>query len=83
VSGQAADEYDLMENTTPLSTRALLLVLKNIENDVERDAKPPGMIKSKRADEKRNMELMDSCIPKKPKKVGWSKKTLCAVQEAW
>jgi hypothetical protein len=33
-------QYDLTENTTPVSTRALLLVLENIENNVELDAKP-------------------------------------------
>eukprot|EP00804_Cyclotella_cryptica_P022831 CCRYP_005036-RA/>CCRYP_005036-RA protein AED:0.56 eAED:0.56 QI:0/0/0/1/1/1/2/0/107 len=32
------------------------------------------MTKAKGADQKRKMESMDSRIPKKPKKVGWTKK---------
>jgi hypothetical protein len=32
------------------------------------------MTKMKGANGKHKMELMDSCIPKKPKKVGWTKK---------
>ena len=65
---------NLIENATPVSTRALLLVLENIKNNVELDAKPPSVIKSKRADGKCKMESMDSYIPKKPKKVGWTEK---------
>ena len=30
-------QYDLMENTTPISTRALLVALKNIKNNAEVD----------------------------------------------
>ncbi len=56
--------YNLMENTTPVSTRALLFVLENIKKHAELDSKPPSMIKSKRAEGKHKMELMDSCIPK-------------------
>jgi len=67
-------QYDMMENTTPVSTRALLLVLKNIKNNVELDTKPSSMIKAKRADQKRKMESMDSHIPKKPMKEGWTEK---------
>ena len=65
---------DLTENTTPIGTRALILVLKNIENNAELDAKPPSIIKSKGTDGKRKMESMDSHIFKKPKKVCWMKK---------
>ena len=36
-----------MENTTPVSTRALLLVLKNIENNAKLDQKPPNAVKEK------------------------------------
>eukprot|EP00804_Cyclotella_cryptica_P007456 CCRYP_002652-RA/>CCRYP_002652-RA protein AED:0.46 eAED:1.00 QI:0/-1/0/1/-1/1/1/0/155 len=64
-------QYNLTENTTQV---ALLLVLKNIENNGALDAKPSSMTKAKRADQKRKMELMDSHIPKKPKMVGWTKK---------
>eukprot|EP00804_Cyclotella_cryptica_P022218 CCRYP_017950-RA/>CCRYP_017950-RA protein AED:0.35 eAED:0.85 QI:0/0/0/1/0/0.5/2/139/459 len=67
-------QYDLTENTTPVSTRALLLVLENIENNAELDNKPANTTKAKGADTKRKMESMDSRIPKKPKKVGWTKK---------
>eukprot|EP00804_Cyclotella_cryptica_P018328 CCRYP_017981-RA/>CCRYP_017981-RA protein AED:0.54 eAED:1.00 QI:0/0/0/1/1/1/2/0/424 len=67
-------QYDLMENTTPVSTRALLLVLENIKNNAELEIKPASTTKAKGADQKRKMESMDSCIPKKPKKVGWTDK---------
>ena len=64
---------------TPVSTRAFLLVLERIKNNVELEAKPPSTIKSKEAAGKCKMESMDSCIPKKPKQVGFSDKqcTLC------
>eukprot|EP00804_Cyclotella_cryptica_P011700 CCRYP_020713-RA/>CCRYP_020713-RA protein AED:0.12 eAED:0.73 QI:0/0/0/1/0/0/2/0/369 len=67
-------QNDLTENTTPVSTRALLLVLENIENNAELDNKPANTTKAKGADMKREMESMDSRIPKKPKKVGWTEK---------
>ena len=67
-------QYDLMENTTPVSTRALLLVLENIENNAELEVKPTNANKSKGPEGKRKMESIDSRIPKKPKKVTWSKK---------
>eukprot|EP00804_Cyclotella_cryptica_P027463 CCRYP_008876-RA/>CCRYP_008876-RA protein AED:0.43 eAED:0.77 QI:0/0/0/1/1/1/2/0/226 len=67
-------QYDLTENTTPVSTRALLLVLENIENNAELDNKPASMTKAKGLILKRKMESMDSRIPKKPKKVGWTEK---------
>ena len=64
-------QYDLSENTTPVSTRALLLVLENIENNADLDPKTSS---SKGAEGKRKMESIDSRIPKKPKKVGWTDK---------
>eukprot|EP00804_Cyclotella_cryptica_P022246 CCRYP_017937-RA/>CCRYP_017937-RA protein AED:0.57 eAED:1.00 QI:0/0/0/1/1/1/2/0/259 len=67
-------QNDLMENTTPVSTRALLLVLENIENNVELNVKPSSTTEAKGVDQKCKMESMDSRIPKKPKKVGWTKK---------
>eukprot|EP00804_Cyclotella_cryptica_P022966 CCRYP_014981-RA/>CCRYP_014981-RA protein AED:0.99 eAED:1.00 QI:0/-1/0/1/-1/1/1/0/244 len=67
-------QHYLTEKTTPVSTRALLLVLENIENNAEFDAKPSSMTEAKGADQKRKMESIDSCIPKKPKKVGWTDK---------
>ena len=51
-------QYGLIENTTPVSTSALLLVVENIENNAELDAKLPSMTKSKGADGKCKMELM-------------------------
>jgi hypothetical protein len=67
-------QFDLMEKTTPVSTRALLLVLENIKNNVKLDMKPSSMIKAKGAEQKRKMESMDSHMPKKPKKEGWTEK---------
>eukprot|EP00804_Cyclotella_cryptica_P022128 CCRYP_011604-RA/>CCRYP_011604-RA protein AED:0.46 eAED:1.00 QI:0/0/0/1/1/1/2/0/154 len=67
-------QYNLTKNTTPVSTRALLLVLENIKNNAELDAKPSSTTKAKQADQKRKMESMDSRIPNKPKKVGWTDK---------
>ena len=67
-------QYDLMENTTPVSTRALFWVLENIKTSVELDSKASNVIKAKGAEGKCKMELMDSNIPKKPKKVGWTEK---------
>eukprot|EP00804_Cyclotella_cryptica_P029687 CCRYP_018704-RA/>CCRYP_018704-RA protein AED:0.47 eAED:0.47 QI:0/-1/0/1/-1/1/1/0/102 len=66
-------QYDLTENTTPVSTRALLLVLENIENNAELDNKPASTTKAKGAD------LAEDGVdglphPKKPKKVGWTEK---------
>ena len=66
-------QYNLTENTTPISTRALLLVLKNIENNAKLYHKPPNVTTAKGAEVKRKMES-DLSILKKPKKVGWTKK---------
>ena len=33
-------QYDLLENTTPVSTRALLLILESIKNNTELNPKP-------------------------------------------
>ena len=74
MSGQVAGPNDLSENTTPVSTRALLLVLENIENNADLDYKPTNWNKPKGAKGKHKMESIDSWIPKKPKKVGWTDK---------
>ena len=37
-------QYELMKKTTPVNTRALLLILEKIENNAEVEAKPPSMI---------------------------------------
>ena len=67
-------QYDLTEKTTPVNTRALLLILEKIENNAELEAKPPTAAKPKGAEGKRKMESIDSPIPKKSKRVGFSKK---------
>ena len=50
------------------------MVLENIENNVELDTQPTSMTKAKGADQKCKMELVDSRIPKKSKKEGWTEK---------
>ena len=67
-------QYDLSKNTTPVSTRALLLMLENIENNTDLDYKIANPNKPKGAEGKRNAESIHSLIPKKPKKVGWTNK---------
>jgi len=67
-------QYNLSKNTTPVSTRALLLILENIKNDVDLDYKPTNPNKPKGAEGKCKMESIDSRILKKPKKVGWTDK---------
>jgi hypothetical protein len=69
----------LTVKTTPVNTRALLLILEKIENNAEVEAKPHSVIKPKGAESKCKMELIDSCIPQKPKHIGFSDKqcTLC------
>jgi hypothetical protein len=67
-------QYDLAEKTTPINTRALLLILEKIKNNAEVEAKPPGVIKSKGAESEQKMESIDSRIPKKSKQVGFSDK---------
>jgi hypothetical protein len=62
-------QYGLTEKTTPVNTRALLLVIEKIKNNTEVETKPPSMIKPKGADGKHKMESIDSCIPKKSKQV--------------
>ncbi len=62
-----------MENSTPASTSALLLVLENIKSNIELDDKPPSKDKAKGADSKRKAESKDSLNPKKAKK-GWTEK---------
>ncbi len=61
-------QYNLMENPTLVSTRALLLVLESIECNAELDDKTPSKDKAKGANSKRKMESIDSHIPKKAKK---------------
>eukprot|EP00804_Cyclotella_cryptica_P028868 CCRYP_008447-RA/>CCRYP_008447-RA protein AED:0.41 eAED:0.75 QI:0/0/0/1/1/1/2/0/300 len=70
-------QYDLTENTTPVSTRALLLVLENIENNAELDNKPASTTKAKGADTERKMESMDSASPRSPRRWAGPKSTVC------
>ncbi len=57
-----------MENPNPVSTRALLMVLENIESNVEPDEKPPSKDKAKGANNKCKMASIKARIPKKAKK---------------
>ena len=66
-------QYNLMENSTLVSTRALLLVLENIESNAELDDKPTSKDKAKGTISKRKAESNNLCIPKKAKKV-WTEK---------
>ena len=47
-------QYNLSENTTPVITRVLLLMLENIENNADLDYKPTNLNKPKGAERKRN-----------------------------
>ena len=71
-------QYNLMENSTPVSTRALLMVLENSKSNVDFNDKPPSKDKAKGADSKRKAESNNSLGPKKAKK-GWTEKhcSLC------
>ena len=53
-------QYNLSKNTSSFSTRALLLVLENIENDANLDYKPTNPNKPKGAEGKHKMESIDS-----------------------
>ena len=67
-------QYNLSKNTTPVSTRALLLMLENIENNANLDPETSNPNKPKGAEGKRKAEFTDSQIPNKPKKVGLTDK---------
>ncbi len=53
-------QYGLSKNTTPVSTRALLLVLENSENNADLDPKISNPNKPKGAEGKCKMESNDS-----------------------
>ncbi len=65
-------QYGLTKNTTLVSTRALLLVLENIKNNANLNYKSQNPNKLKGAERKCKMESINSRIPKKPKKLGWT-----------
>ena len=75
-------QYDLMENTTPVSTRAFLLVLKNIENNDEIDTKLSSSTKLKGLMGSTRWSLWTPAFTRNPKG-GLDQKALCAMQEAW
>ena len=58
-------QYDLTKNTTPVSTRALVLMLENIKNNADFDHKSQNPSKPKGAKGKCKMELSNYHIPKK------------------
>ncbi len=66
-------QYNLMENSTPVSTRALLIVLENIKSNAHLNVKPHSKEKAKGADSKRKAKSDNSRNPKKAKK-GWTNK---------
>eukprot|EP00804_Cyclotella_cryptica_P028378 CCRYP_016438-RA/>CCRYP_016438-RA protein AED:0.40 eAED:0.79 QI:0/0/0/1/1/1/5/0/356 len=76
-------QYDLTENTTPVSTRALLLVLENIENNAELDNKPASTTKAKGADNEAEDGVDGLPHPQKAQEGGLDRKALCAMQETW
>ena len=82
MSAEVARKYVLDNHSTPLSTRALLLVLQTIESTVEVDEKPPSNKKAKWAEAKRKMESIASQIPKKARKgiVHWTKNTAASTK---
>ncbi len=49
-------QYNLTKNTTPVSTRALLLILENIDNNANLDNKSQNSSKSKGPKGKCKME---------------------------
>ena len=59
-----------MKNSTPVSKRALLMVLENIESNVELDDKPPSKDKAKGADSKRRQNPTIHTTPKRPRRAG-------------
>jgi len=56
--------YDLIEKTTPVNTRALLMILEKIKNDTEVEAKPPSMIKPIRLRANARWSLLTPASPK-------------------
>lgn len=60
-------QYNLTQNTTPMSTRSLVLVLEDIKNNTEADAKPLGNNNPKMIHGKREIESIDSQNPKRQK----------------
>ncbi len=65
-----------MENTTPISTRGVLLVLENIRNNAEVDYEAQNPTKMIGAERECNIELIDSRIHKEPEKGGLDQKTI-------
>ena len=75
-------QYDLSKNTTPLSTRALLVMLENIENnaDLEQAYKPKQAKRGWREVQDGVYQLPDS---KETQEGGLDQQALCPLQEAW
>ena len=60
-------QYSFKENSTRVSTRAILIVPENIESNVKLDEKPRSKDKAKVADPEHKMDSIKSHIPKKAK----------------
>ncbi len=71
-------QYDLINHSTLVSTRDLLLVLENIESNVELDDKPLNKDTAKGTDSKHETDSIDT-HPSKNAKKGWTEKhcSLC------
>ena len=61
-------KYNLMENTIHVSTRALLLVLKNIKSNAEVDYKAQNPTKTKGSKGKCKMKSINLLFPRSPRR---------------
>ena len=68
MSSQVADPAQFDQESTPVSTRALLLMLENIENNANLDKKSQNPSKPKGAEGKCKMDLSKYRIPMKAQK---------------
>ncbi len=66
-------QYDIMTQSTPVSTRDLLLVLEKSKRSMQLNEKPPSKEKVKGADPKHKMDSIEARIPKMARK-GWTDK---------
>jgi hypothetical protein len=63
-------QYNLVENSTPVSIRALLFVLESIKSNAELDHKPPSNDKAKGLTPKGKWILLMHVSPRRPRKAG-------------
>ena len=70
-------QYDLMENAMPVSTGALLLVLENIENNAELNAKPSSVNKANGPKESTRWSQWTPTFLRSPRKWAGLRNTAC------